>query len=223
MPARAPTRGALALACLLAAGALAPAGAQSTQLTMDCCHVLSELYTYLAVVDSGRYSCSPPDTRCPSVKLVQLFLNHTRATVPGATVHAEGGNLVFSVPSAAGLGKLLVFAFFGRCASRADSSDMELWLSYDTKHNKIVFEDSTCDYNKNVYTGLVLSSIVLLMFFIAVQVLKNEESANTTKAMQAQIAQLEAEAAARVAAQPQQALGTALSRGQRALHFRFER
>lgn len=100
---------------------------------------------------------------------------------------------------------------------------MELWLSYDTKHNKIVFEDSTCDYNKNVYTGLVLSSIVLLMFFIAVQVLKNEESANTTKAMQAQIAQLEAEAAARVAAQPQPALGTALSRGQRALHFRFER
>ena len=219
MPARAPTRGVLALACMLAAGALAPASAQSTQLTMDCCDVLNQLYTYLAVVDSGRYSCSPPDTRCPSVKLVQLFLNHTRATVPGATAHAEGGNLVFSMPSSAGLGKLLVFAFFGRCASRADSSDMELWLSYDTKHNKIVFEDSACDYNKNVYTGLVLSSIVLLMFFIAVQVLKNEEAANTTNTMQAKITDLEA----KVAATREPVPGTALFRGQRALHFRVER
>lgn len=211
MPARAPTRG--ALACLLAAAALAPAGAQSTQLTMDCCHVLNELYTYLAVVDSGRYSCSPPDTHCPSVKLVQLFMNHTRATVNGATVHAEGGNLIFSVPTD-GLGKLFVFGFFGRCASRADSSEMELWLSYDTKHNKIVFENSSCDFNKNVYTVLVLASVVLLMFFVAVQVVKNEEWAHTIKGLEAQITQLQKQ---REAAFTQQ--HGAVFRGQRAFDF----
>jgi len=196
MPARARTRS--ALACLLTAGLLASTGAQSstpqpsssTQLSMDCCHVLNELYTYLAVVDSGRYSCSSPDTQCPSVKLVQLFLNHTRATVPGATAHAEGGNLIFSVPTG-GLGTLFVFGFFGRCASRTDSSEMELWLSYDTKHNKIVFENSSCDFNKNVYTVLVLASVVLLMFFVAVQVVKNEESAHTIKSLEAQVSQLQ--------------------------------
>ena len=70
---------------------------------------------------------------------------------------------------------LFVFAFFGRIASPAESTEVDLWLSYDTKHELIVFEDSTCDYNRNVYKLLVLSSIILLMFFIGVQVVRNYE------------------------------------------------
>jgi hypothetical protein len=68
-----------------------------------------------------------------------------------------------------------VFAFFGRSVSPADETDTDMWLSYDTKLNKIRFEDSTCDFNRNVYTTLVLASLVLLMFFIAVQVVAETE------------------------------------------------
>jgi len=74
------------------------------------------------------------------------------------------------MPVNADITPLLVFAFFGRSVSPADEKDLDMWLSYDTKLNKIRFEDSTCDLNRNVYTTLILASLVLLMFFIAVQV-----------------------------------------------------
>ena len=54
-----------------------------------------------------------------------------------------------------------------------------------------MFENSSCDFNKNVYTVLVLASVVLLMFFVAVQVVKNEEWAHTIKGLEAQITQLQ--------------------------------
>jgi hypothetical protein len=72
-------------------------------------------------------------------------------------------------------------------ASPAESTRVDLWLSYDKTHERIVFEDSTCDYNRNVYTLLVLSSIVLLMFFVGVQVVKNDETERKMAALEQQV------------------------------------
>jgi hypothetical protein len=152
------------------------AAAQETavEVVIDCCTVLKALYRYMAVDDKYE-PCT--DVGCSSLRLIQLFLNHT-ATTLAPTMHgvqSRGSDLVFRVPTGQGLAPLLVFAFFGRSVSPADEQDMELWLSYDTTVNRVRFEDSTCDFNKNVYTALVLCSIVLLMFFIAVQVVKDTE------------------------------------------------
>ena len=40
-----------------------------------------------------------------------------------------------------------------------------------------------CDFNKNIYTTLVLASISLLMFFIGVQVVAEKKSKQAMKAM----------------------------------------
>ena len=127
----------------------------------------------MKVTDS--YKCTSPDTGCVSVKLVQQFINHTKAVVHCSSMHTQGSDIVLSMQSNHNLEDLFVFAFFGRIASPAESTEVDLWLSYDTKHELIVFEDSTCDYNRNVYKLLVLSSIILLMFFIGVQVVRNYE------------------------------------------------
>jgi hypothetical protein len=163
-----------------------PPHATTTTTSMDCCAVLSELYRYMAVVEGDRYKCVSPDASCPSLKLIRLFMNYTASTGHGVSVQAQGSNLIVSMPNNA-MERLLVFAFFGRSASPTDSTDVELWLSYDTKNNVIVFEDSTCDYNNNVYTLLVLSSIVLLMFFIGVQVVRNEETDRKLKKMDTEL------------------------------------
>jgi hypothetical protein len=60
------------------------------------------------------------------------------------------------------------------CVSPAEITNIQLWVKYDSKQNRVRFEDSSCDFNKNVYATLVLSSIILLMFFIAVQVVSTE-------------------------------------------------
>jgi hypothetical protein len=147
-------------------------------LTLDCCTVLNQLYTYMKVTDA--YKCTSPDTGCASVKLVQQLVNHTKAAMHGSSMHTQGSDIVLSMQSNHNLEDLFVFAFFGRIASPAESTEVDLWLSYNTKHKLIVFEDSTCNYNRNVYTLLVLSSIILLMFFIGVQVVRNNER-NTEK------------------------------------------
>lgn len=163
-----------------------PPEASTITASVDCCAVLNELYRYMAVVEGDRYKCVSPDARCPSLKLVRLFMNYTASTAPGVSVQAQGPKLSVSMPQSS-VERLLVFAFFGRSASPSDSTDVEVWLSYDAKHDMIVFEDSTCDYNKNVYTLLVLSSIVLLMFFIGVQVVKNEETDRKCKKMDTEL------------------------------------
>ncbi len=106
---------------------------------------------------------------------MQQYVNHTKPVVHGSSMHDQGSDIVLSMPSNHDLEDLFVFAFLGGAASPAESTEVDLWLSYDTKHERIVFEDSTCDYNRNVYTLLVLSSIVLLMFFIGVQVRKETQ------------------------------------------------
>jgi hypothetical protein len=126
-------------------------------------------------VDDKFLPCTQGDERCTSLRLVQLFMQHTSTTLNQQQALVRGSDLVFHVPTDVALAPLLVFAFFGRSVSPADETDMDMWLSYDTKLNKIRFEDSTCDLNRNVYTTLVLASLVLLMFFIAVQVVAETE------------------------------------------------
>ena len=108
-------------------------------LTLDCCTVLNQLYAYMKVTDS--YKCTSPDTGCVSVKLVQQFINHTKAVVHCSSMHTQGSDIVLSMQSNHDLEDLFVFAFFGRIASPAESTEVDLWLSYDTKHELIVFED----------------------------------------------------------------------------------
>ena len=160
------------------------AAAQHT-LTLDCCTVLNKLYAYMKVTDG--YKCTGPDTGCASVKLVQQFITYTKAAAHGSDMHAQGSDIVLSIPSNRDLEDLFVFSFFGRAASPAESTEVDLWLSYDKTHERIVFEDSTCDYNRNVYTLLVLSSIVLLMFFVGVQVVKNDETERKMAALEQQV------------------------------------
>jgi len=181
-------RVAMKCVCVLLGLCLATAqNLNSTQveLVVDCCSVLQQIYTFMVVEDEYK-ACQPE--HCSSLKLMALFLHHTNTILQTesvlagspygsslAGVRAQGSDLVFSVPTnGMHVARLMVFTFFGRSVSPAENTDMQLWVKYDPKQNRVRFEDSSCDFNKNVYTTLVLSSIILLMFFIAVQVVAAE-------------------------------------------------
>lgn len=161
------------------ATAMATSAGDSVAVAIDCCTIVKSLYRYMSV-DDKFLPCTQGDTRCSTLRLVQLFMQHTSSmTSPLSPPFVRGSDIVFYVPTDVALAPLLVFSFFGRSVAPADENDMDMWLSYDTKLNKIRFEDSTCDFNRNVYTTLVLASLVLLMFFIAVQmVAENEKSSD---------------------------------------------
>ena len=97
------------------------------------------------------------------------------------SVQVNGTHLVFVMPAESEhLYKLLVYAFLGRIlheeqSNSANSADYNTnkWMMFDSNTRTFQFQQSMCDFNKNIYTTLVLSSISLLMFFIGVQVLSN--------------------------------------------------
>ena len=76
----------VALGCMLAG-----VGAQQT-LSLDCCTVLNQLYTYMKVADS--YKCTGLDSSCASVKLIQLFVNHSRSYPHGIDMRAQGAEIL---------------------------------------------------------------------------------------------------------------------------------
>lgn len=76
---------------------------------------------------------------------------------------------------------LCVFAFFGRSvAPRAEEPDSPWWLTY--VDGRVALRESAGEFNKGVYTFLVLASVVLLIFFIAVQVKRDESEAQRAQA-----------------------------------------
>ena len=64
-----------------------------------------------------------------------------------------------------------LFAFLGRSmAVDMSMSDATKWISHDIQNDKFYLEDSACEINRDIYTTLLLFSILLLIFFIGVQV-----------------------------------------------------
>ena len=107
--------------------------------------------------------CTQGDIHYSSLQLVQLFVQHTSTTLyPLYPGQVRGSNIVLYMSTDIELEQMLVFAFFGRSVSPVNETDMDMWLSYYTKLNKIQFENSTCDFDRNVYTMIVQSSLTIL-------------------------------------------------------------
>ena len=88
------------------------------------------------------------------------------------SVQVNGSHLVFVMPAESEhLYKLLVYSFLGRIlheeqSNSANSADYNTnkWMMFDSNTRTFHFQQSMCDFNKTIYTTLVLASISLLMF-----------------------------------------------------------
>lgn len=157
-------------------------------LGVPCCVVLNLLYDHMVAGD--RLPADQCQQTCAASPLVHLFVNQTRLMLDPGRALAQGGvsvapglapgdgpRLLFEVDAArADFASLCVFAFFGRSvAPRAEEPDSPWWLTY--VDGRVALRESAGEFNKGVYTFLVLASVVLLIFFIAVQVKRDESEA----------------------------------------------
>jgi len=161
---------------LPAAPSTTPVPAPEQHFVLDCCRVLAELYTYMGQTAQYRCPADGVDANCHKVPLFRHFNASTTAAIEGSRSHVQGSQMHVYYPADSKLEHLLVLALFGRSASSASvSTKSEYWVRFDEKHGKVVFEQTACEYNKSVYSLLILSSISLLMFFIAVNVVNGVE------------------------------------------------
>ena len=151
------------------------------ELTVECCDVLHEMHRYLVDKPSDRMtteSCHRHTRQCLSYNLIRMFIKHSRLLLdphnklPENGVRTTDTALVFSLsPAQLDILPMSIFAFLGRSmAVDVSMSDATKWISYDTQNDKFYLEDSACEINRDIYTTLLLFSILLLIFFIGVQV-----------------------------------------------------
>jgi len=116
------------------------------------------------------------------------FVKQTNSLLESNSVQVNGSHLMFSIPTEnEHLYKLLVYSFLGRILHEEQSQSADYntnkWMMYNSNSGTFQFQQSMCDFNKNIYTTLVLASISLLMFFIGVQVVAEKKSKQATKVM----------------------------------------
>ena len=121
---------------------------------------------------------------CNSLPIMLEFVKQTNSLLESNSVQVNGSHLMFSIPTEnEHLYKLLVYSFLGRILheeqSQSDDYNTNKWMMFDSNSGTFQFQQSMCDFNKNIYTTLVLASISLLMFFIGVQVSAEKKKQGT--------------------------------------------
>ena len=86
----------------------------------------------------------------------------------------------FSLASKPDKLQILAQAYVGRLIS-TDTEDIvdsanKLNLIYDTQTTKFQIVRPACQFDKNIYNSMVLASVVLLIFFIGMQIIEHEET-----------------------------------------------
>ena len=151
----------------------------------QCCAILRELHKFVRERDEN--DCST-DANCNSLPIMLEFVKQTNSLLESNSVQVNGSHLMFSIPTEnEHLYKLLVYSFLGRILHEEQSQSADYntnkWMMYNSNSGTFQFQQSMCDFNKNIYTTLVLASISLLMFFIGVQVVAEKKSKQATNAM----------------------------------------
>ena len=151
------------------------------ELTIECCDVLHEMHRFLVAkpIDiMSTETCCQHTRQCLSCNLIRMFVKHSRLLLdphnklPENGVRTTDTALVFSLlPAQLDIMSMTLFAFLGRSTAVDERMrDATRWINYDTQNDKLYLEDSACEINRDVYTTLLLFSILLLIFFIGVQV-----------------------------------------------------
>jgi len=150
-------------------------------IRIACCDVLELLSKYLLRSTGDLIqidNCKEQERKCLSLKLIETFVNHSRVLMNStAGIHRDDTHIVISKQTMLqNTAKIVVLAFLGGSVPTENGLiDAHLTLEYDNTLEKISVRDSTCAINKTIYSTIVLASIVLVVFFIAIQVIQMQK------------------------------------------------
>ena len=161
----------------------------ASPMQVRCCDVWAELGEYTVEKTGSQLNaakCEEQSAMCADINLVQRFVTQSNAALDGILSlnpeDAEFSLNVNNVTDSEAMLRVLVWAFIGRTISRPDMNYDGLkhtYLEYDIQKDTLQVRTPSCEFHKSIYTAMVLVSISLLMFLIAVQVVDNHTPAKS--------------------------------------------
>lgn len=158
-------------------------------VTVSCCEIHELLSGYLVLPTGDKLHknvCLGTADPCLSLKLVKQFVERTRTMLDeaaldapaalGQSMRTDDTHMQISESALAQVvSKMLVLAFLGRSVATEDGLRDGLSLAYDSTLDVLSVRDSACAVDKTIYSTIVVASISLLVFFIAIQVVESEK------------------------------------------------
>lgn len=152
----------------------------ATTMHVGCCQVWTQLNTYVVEKTGSELASSTCEQRqdvCVDITLIKKFIAESNAVLPDSIRLADNGrDYVLNVSSTQEPMRVLnlfVWAFLGRTVSNPAINHEGLqhrYLEYDIQNDELSVRTPSCEFNKAVYTAMVLVSVSLLMFLIGMQI-----------------------------------------------------
>jgi len=183
---------ALAALALAALALAAPAAAQPAQpaagtlgpqpalvWNVSCCRAFEALAAMTVERSGSRLpveACRAGGRKCMDLKLIREFVEQSRALLGRDRVQTEDAALRIMLPadSESAL-ELLAWAFLGRVValpSPSAAGQQKVLLEYDIHRNSMHVKRDSCEYDKSLYSAMVLASVAILVFFISMTVVE---------------------------------------------------
>ena len=153
---------------------------QQITWSVSCCSLWSAMLEF--TIEKTGTHLSTCDINCEDMKLIHILRHQINVTLRGkANIDLENQHLKISFPSEINdeIIQMLAFSVIGRVISKDDQAPIQ--LVYDTQYDKLTIQRPTCEYSKSIYNSIVLASVVLLIFFIGMQVIEQNSQIQTQK------------------------------------------
>ena len=152
------------------------------KLYVTCCYVWDLLSASTIEYTGSSIQCKEYD--CKDLHLVRRFVEQTNVMLGVTSTDMPSpvtfeGNLLFvdmALITTEQLLEMMTLAFVGRYITVDDLAlDHKINLVYDNQNpEKLKVERPACEYSKHIYNAMVLASVVLLIFFITMQMIEKQ-------------------------------------------------
>ena len=164
-------------------------GVMSSSWNVSCCQVYKALSKIIVERTGSIFSeqtCQEDQRDCMKHPMIQRFVNESRDIVPQHMLKIGEDNIQFHIESddsKASILVLMVFAFVGKTiqtpSTTSGMNKISVSLKYDTQTGKIMIERDSCEFDKTLYSSMVLGSVTLLIFFISAMVIEKKKDEQT--------------------------------------------
>jgi len=166
----------ITLCCLHLSGATVSASNATYTHSVACCDFWKALSSFTKEKTGSQMSYEQciKEYDCTKNKLLKQFLHQSnRLTKQNLLFDAENKVRIDTTAwSSDVVSSLLAWAFIGRIVSAEQNSDNLLSLIYDFQTDQLSLQRTTCEFDRSIYTSMVLISVSLLTYFIVHRVIK---------------------------------------------------
>ena len=127
-------------------------------------------------------ACEEQKLTCKDMKIIHIFIEQIQVILGKANIQQKNDHLKITLPSSINddIMQMLALSVIGRVIGVPDFfPEAAVQLVYDTQYDKLSIQRPTCEYSKSIYNSIVLASVVLLIFFIGMQVIERDFETQT--------------------------------------------